>query len=116
LHAKLTKRKKIRKKKDLDSQQPRNSVITISFSHEQKCRAFPEIDAKKVRTMKERKDSRVTEIRSQKKRVTEIPGKQRNIRGGECFKLKAAAFGPKKKNSQTEISWKDLQHARKNKR
>ena len=66
--------------------------------------------------MKERKDSRVTEIRSpKKKRETEIPGKQRNVEKNECFKLKAAAFGPKKKNSQTEISWKDLQQARKTK-
>jgi len=56
--------------------------------------------------MEERKESR----------ATEIPGKQRNVEKNECFKLKAAAFGPKKKNSQTEISWKDLQHARKNKR
>jgi hypothetical protein len=55
---------------------------------EQKCRAFPEIDAKKVRTMEERKEPR----------ASEIPGKQRNIEKKiESCKLEAAAFVPKRK-------------------
>ena len=55
--------------------------------------------------MEERKESR----------ATEIPGKQRNVEKNECFKLKAAAFGPKRKLTNRNFM-EGLATSKKNKR